>query len=348
MNNQRNLSCFIGVYGGSGSGKSLFAQELLKSLGSGEAIILTADAYYKDQSQLSSEEAESHNFDQPDAIDFELLIQHIKDLRNGLTIAQPVYDFKTHSRTKKSITVRPQKYIIIEGLLFLLNRRLRDELDLKIYIDADDDVRLIRRIRRDKQERGQSTDSVINQYMATVRSMHNKHISPTKRYADIVIDFNVSNQQALRNTVKQIKLYYTTQELGSRGGIVPSIRLFFIRSFTVFRGVYRDTLKNIVSRYVLLLIIAFHSTLVLLRESHEVWLVDGPWPQFVRNYLASYQFPFVYITLFFVAVYLIKRTLFDIKQVNSIIRRYVYLELGIYTFIIISIYLYWTFYYGYF
>lgn len=187
----------IGIAGGTGSGKTLVAQNIYSELGSDRVVILYQDSYYKDLSHLSSEEREAHNFDHPEAIDSELLIEHIKALLRGKTIQQPIYDFHTHTRTNKIKTIGPHTIIVLEGILILDNPILRYLMDIKIYIDTDPDIRFIRRLRRDIFERGRSMESVIQQYEESVRPMHLQFVEPSKRYADIIIPEGGYNKVAI-------------------------------------------------------------------------------------------------------------------------------------------------------
>jgi len=187
----------IGIAGGSGSGKTLVAQTLFRELGSDRVVIIQQDAYYKDLSHLPMEERARQNFDHPDALDNELLVRHIKALLAGETIEQPIYDFTTHSRKKETRRVGGQDIIILEGILILDNPELRRLMDIKIYVDTDPDIRFIRRLKRDIQERGRSLESVIQQYEESVRPMHLQFVEPSKRYADIIIPEGGKNVVAI-------------------------------------------------------------------------------------------------------------------------------------------------------
>ena len=177
----------IGIAGGSGSGKTMVAQRIFDELGSDKVVIIQQDSYYKNLSYLTLEERKKQNFDHPDAFDHKLLIFHLKDLLSGKYIDQPVYDYSIHSRTKETKRIGEHIIIVLEGILILHDSELRKLMDIKIYVDTDDDIRLIRRIRRDVNERGRSLESILDQYENSVRPMHLQFIEPTKRYADIII-----------------------------------------------------------------------------------------------------------------------------------------------------------------
>ncbi|KMN82631.1 MULTISPECIES: uridine kinase [Chromobacterium] len=177
----------IGVAGGSGSGKTTVTNQVLETIGSEMAAVIIQDYYYRDQSHLTFEQRLATNYDHPQAFDWPLLIEHIDDLRNGRAIEMPVYDFANHTRAEETITVQPAPVIVIEGLFPLYDAALRDMMSLKIFVDTDSDVRFIRRLKRDITERGRTTDSVIEQYLTTVRPMHNQFIEPTKRFADVIL-----------------------------------------------------------------------------------------------------------------------------------------------------------------
>lgn len=177
----------IGIAGGSGSGKTLVAQRIFEELGSDKVIIIQQDSYYKELSHLTLEERKKQNFDHPDAFDHQLLISHLKKLLSGKFINRPIYDFKIHSRKKETERIGEHVIIVLEGILILHEPGLRNLMDIKIYVDTDDDIRLIRRIRRDVNERGRSLDSILDQYENSVRPMHLQFTEPTKRYADIIV-----------------------------------------------------------------------------------------------------------------------------------------------------------------
>lgn len=177
---------FIGLGGGSGSGKTTVAEALIDRLDEGVALI-QHDAYYRHSPSLSFEERSQVNYDHPDSLETELLIGHLSMLRDGQAVPRPVYDFSSHLRSDEVVMVKPARVVIVEGILVLAEPGLRSELDLKIFVDTDPDVRLARRIRRDISERGRSLDAVIDQYFATVRPMHLQFVQPSMRYADLII-----------------------------------------------------------------------------------------------------------------------------------------------------------------
>jgi len=177
----------IGIAGGSGSGKTLVAKRIFDELGSDKVIIIQQDSYYKDLGHLTLEERKKQNFDHPNAFDHQFLIAQLKDLLAGKSIDQPVYDYTIHSRKTETRRIGEHVIIVLEGILILHDPELRKLMDIKIYVDTDDDVRLIRRIRRDVNERGRSLDSILDQYENSVRPMQLQFIEPTKRYADIII-----------------------------------------------------------------------------------------------------------------------------------------------------------------
>ncbi len=187
----------IGIAGGSGSGKTLVAQTLIDLLGSDRVVVIQQDAYYKDLSHLPFEERVKQNFDHPDAFDEELLVEHLEALLAGQTVQQPVYDFTKHTRKRETIPLGGHDIIILEGILILQSERLRRMMDIKIYVDTDADVRLIRRLRRDLIERGRSVESILSQYENSVRPMHLQFVEPSKRYADIIIPEGGKNMVAI-------------------------------------------------------------------------------------------------------------------------------------------------------
>lgn len=187
----------IGIAGGTGSGKTTVVHQIMNELPASEVGIISQDSYYKDNSELSFEDRAKINFDHPRAIDFELLTEHLKKLRKGKTIEQPVYSFVTHNRTKDTVITHPRKVMIIEGILILANPQLRDMFDIKIYVHADSDERLIRRLKRDIAERGRDMDEVLNRYQTTLKPMHEQFIEPTKAHADIIIPNDKYNTVAI-------------------------------------------------------------------------------------------------------------------------------------------------------
>ncbi len=194
----------IGIAGGTGSGKSTIANIIMKNI-KNNITILTQDSYYRSFGHLSEEERNHINFDHPNSFDTKLLIEHIKLLKNKIPINMPVYDFKTHLRKKETILKKPAKIIIIEGILIFENKELRDLMDIKIFVDTDADVRILRRIERDMKERGRTLKSIIEQYRETVRPMHLEFVEPSKRFADIIIPEGGHNKIAIDLIISKIK-----------------------------------------------------------------------------------------------------------------------------------------------
>ncbi|NPA42536.1 MAG: uridine kinase [Chlorobi bacterium] len=187
----------IGIAGGTGSGKTTVVNKIISELGTDDIGVIYQDSYYADLSHLSMEERKLFNFDHPRAIDFDLLYSHLQQLREGKSIQQPVYSFIRYNRTKDTVTVHPKKVMIVEGILIFADQRLRDMFDLKIFVHADPDERLIRRIRRDITERGRTVEEVLTRYQTTLKPMHEQFIEPTKVYADIIIPNDRRNETAI-------------------------------------------------------------------------------------------------------------------------------------------------------
>jgi uridine kinase len=187
----------IGIAGGTGSGKTTVVHQIMNELPETEVGIISQDSYYKDNSNLSFDERALINFDHPRAIDFDLLVQHLQDLKEGKTVNQPVYSFVTHNRTDDTIFTHPRKVMIVEGILILAHPELRDLFDVKIFVHADSDERLIRRLKRDIAERGRDMDEVLNRYQTTLKPMHQQFIEPTKAFADIIIPNDKYNTVAI-------------------------------------------------------------------------------------------------------------------------------------------------------
>lgn len=195
----------IGIAGGTGSGKTTVVRKILERLPDGEVVILPQDSYYRDSSHLPLEERLEINFDHPDSIEFELLVKHLKELRKGRTIEQPIYSYLTCTRSVETIPINPCHVIIVEGILILTNPELRKMLDLKVFVDADADDRLIRVINRDIVERGRSVNKVMERYECTVKPMHLQFIEPTKRFADLIIPQGGNNHIAIDILTKYIQ-----------------------------------------------------------------------------------------------------------------------------------------------
>ncbi|MDO4763711.1 MAG: uridine kinase [Flavobacteriaceae bacterium] len=187
----------IGIAGGTGSGKTTVVSKILKNIDIEGVNVLSQDNYYHDNAHLSLQERESLNYDHPNSIDFELLIQHLRDLKAGKSIEQPVYSFVSHTRTGNFINITPKNVLIVEGILVLTNKELLKEFDLKVFVHADSDERLIRRIRRDTQERGRDLEEVLHRYQTTLKPMHEEFIEPSKNHADIIIPNMKPNSVAI-------------------------------------------------------------------------------------------------------------------------------------------------------
>ena len=196
----------IGIAGGTGSGKTTITRKIMQSFG-GNVSVIYHDNYYKAHHNMSYEERSRLNYDHPDAFDTELLISDLKKLRRGEAIHCPTYDYTIHDRSDKTITVRPAKVIIVEGILIFQSIELCELMDIKIYVDTDADVRILRRIVRDVRDRGRSLDSVVNQYLGTVKPMHEQFVEPSKRKADIIIPEGGHNQVALEMVIERVRAH---------------------------------------------------------------------------------------------------------------------------------------------
>ncbi len=203
----------IGIAGGTGSGKTTVANVIIERVGASHIALLPHDAYYKDLSELAAAQRALINFDHPDSLETSLLVEHIKQLKDLKPIALPVYDFKTHTRTNQTILIEPQPVILVEGILILAEKDLRELFDVKIFVDTDADIRFIRRLERDIAERGRTSISVINQYMTTVRPMHLEFVEPSKRYADVIIPEGGLNIVAMDMVVARIEALLRTHKL---------------------------------------------------------------------------------------------------------------------------------------
>ncbi len=196
----------IGIAGGTGSGKTTVVEQIVQELPEEEVCIISQDSYYKDTSELTYDERVEINFDHPSAIDFDLLVEHLKELKKGNPIEQPVYSFVEHNRTDETITTYPKKVIIVEGILILTHPEIREMFDVKLYVHADSDERLIRRLKRDMAERGRDLNEVLKRYQTNLKPMHEQFIEPTKEFADIIIPTNRYNTVAvelIRNIIHQ-------------------------------------------------------------------------------------------------------------------------------------------------
>ncbi len=200
----------IGIAGGTGSGKTTVAKVIIDRVGASHIALLPHDAYYKNLTNLEPAQRAIINFDHPDSLDTSLMVQHIKQLKNHQAIELPVYDFKTHTRTDQTLHIEPQPVILVEGILILAEKSLRDLFDVKIVVDTDADIRFIRRLERDSAERGRTSTSVITQYLATVRPMHLEFVEPSKRYADVIIPEGGLNTVAMDMVVARVEALIRT------------------------------------------------------------------------------------------------------------------------------------------
>lgn len=195
----------IGIAGGTGSGKTTVANVILQRVGAQRLAFLAHDPYYRDLHALSLAERAQINYDHPDSLETDLLVQHINQLKRGEPAEMPIYDFTTHSRTSKTVHVEPRQVVLVEGILIFYEQALRDLFDVKIFVDTDADIRFIRRLQRDIIERGRTTETVIQQYLTTVRPMHMEFVEPSKRYADVIIPEGGLNTVALDMVIARIE-----------------------------------------------------------------------------------------------------------------------------------------------
>ena len=196
----------IGIAGGTGSGKTTITRKIIENFGP-DVSVINHDNYYKAHHNMPYEERAKLNYDHPNAFDTDLLIGALKELRQGRSVVCPVYDYTIHDRSEETITIKPARVIIVEGILIFENRELCDQMDIKIYVDADADVRILRRIVRDVRDRGRSLDSVINQYLATVKPMHEQFVEPSKRNADIIVPQGGHNRVALEMVMERVRAH---------------------------------------------------------------------------------------------------------------------------------------------
>ncbi len=195
----------IGIAGGTGSGKTTVANVILERVGKHHISYLPHDAYYRELTSLPPDQRAAMNFDHPDSLETELMIRHIELLKQGKPIEIPIYDFSTNSRTDKTIRVEPHPVIIVEGILLFADKKLREMLDVKLFVDTDPDIRFIRRLQRDISERGRTTENVIQQYLTTVRPMHLEFVEPSKRYANVIIPEGGLNEVAMEMVIARIE-----------------------------------------------------------------------------------------------------------------------------------------------
>jgi uridine kinase len=208
----RTTPLIIGIAGGTGSGKTTVANVILERVGAQHIILIPHDAYYKDLSHLPLVNRIHINFDHPDSLDTPLLVEHVRQIKAGQPIEMPIYDFKTHSRTSNTLHIDPQPVIVVEGILIFYEPELRTLFDIKIFVDTDADIRFIRRLERDIAERGRTSASVVQQYLATVRPMHLEFVEPSKRYADIIIPEGGLNTVAMDMVVARIEALLHTDQ----------------------------------------------------------------------------------------------------------------------------------------
>jgi uridine kinase len=206
----------IGVAGGSGSGKTTVVSRIVESLGDEQVTVLEHDRYYRDRNDLRLEERATLNYDHPDALETDLLVQHLSELRSGRAVQTPVYDFTLHARRAETEVAHPRKAIILEGILIYTDAALRDLMDVKVFVDTDADTRFIRRLRRDVAERGRTMESVIEQYLSTVKPMHLEFVEPSKRYADIIIPVGGHNAIAIDMMLTLIRSLTGREPRGAR------------------------------------------------------------------------------------------------------------------------------------
>ncbi|HNT24087.1 MAG TPA: uridine kinase [Anaerolineales bacterium] len=198
-------SLIIGIAGGTGSGKTTVSNVILERVGAQRIAVIPHDAYYRDHDELPPAQRAQVNYDHPNSLDTELMVEHLQQLKQGKSIPLPVYDFKTHSRTDHTIEIQPQPVILVEGILIFAEPALRPLFDIKIFVDTDADIRFIRRLERDISERGRTSASVIQQYLTTVRPMHLEFVEPSKRYADVIIPEGGLNVVAMDMVVARIE-----------------------------------------------------------------------------------------------------------------------------------------------
>ncbi|WP_353989095.1 uridine kinase [Pediococcus argentinicus] len=195
----------IGVTGGSGSGKTTVSKKIYDQLSGHSISVIQQDSYYKDQAEMTMEERAAVNYDHPLAFDTDLLVEHLMKIKQNQSIEIPVYDYQESTRSAETVLQEPRDVIILEGVLILDDERIRDMLDIKVYVDTDDDIRIIRRIRRDMEQRGRTLDSIITQYLTTVKPMYHQFIEPTKRYADIIVPEGGQNTVAIDLLVTKVR-----------------------------------------------------------------------------------------------------------------------------------------------
>ncbi len=211
----------IGLAGGSGSGKTVVARTIVRELGSKRVVVIDQDSYYKNLEQVPFRDREARNFDHPDAFDSDLLRQHVRELLEGHPIEQPVYDFNEHQRTHETRRISDHLVVVLEGILIFHDAELRALMDIKLFVDADSDVRLIRRMRRDLIERGRSVDTILRQYEESVRPMHLQFVEPTKRFADVIIPGGGHNKVAIDLVKTKIRELLRERGVDATAAVLP-------------------------------------------------------------------------------------------------------------------------------
>lgn len=201
----------LGIAGGTGSGKTTITKKLVRCFGS-DVSVISHDSYYKEHHSMSYEERSRLNYDHPNAFDTDLLVQAVKDLKAGKSVSCPVYDYTIHDRSEETVTIPPAKVVIVEGILIFSSRELCDLLDIKIFVDADADERILRRINRDVRDRGRTLENITSQYLATVKPMHEKYVEPSKRNADIIVPQGGHNKVAMDMIVCRVQAHLSAQE----------------------------------------------------------------------------------------------------------------------------------------
>lgn len=203
---EQNDIIVIGIAGGTGSGKTTITRKIMEHFGA-DVTVIYHDNYYKAHHEMSYEERTKLNYDHPDSFDTDLIVRDLAALRRGESIECPVYDYTIHDRSSQTLTIRPARVIVVEGILIFHSPALRDQMDIKLFVDADADVRILRRIQRDVKERGRSLDSVITQYLTTVKPMHDAFVEPSKRYADVIIPEGGQNQVAIDMVINRVSAH---------------------------------------------------------------------------------------------------------------------------------------------
>jgi uridine kinase len=213
----------IGICGGTGSGKTTVANKILQSVSANQVAFIQQDSYYRDLDRMPLDYRQQVNFDHPDALDNDLLVEHVAALKAGQAVELPIYDFKSHQRRKETLSMEPKLITIIEGILIFNEKRLLEEMDIKVFVDTPDDIRFIRRLRRDIAERGRTVDSVIDQYLATVRPMHMQFVEPSKRCADVIIPEGGNNMVSIGLLSGRIRERLADEQQRRRGGHEQSV-----------------------------------------------------------------------------------------------------------------------------